>query len=217
MRFTSDDLYKLPRLTSLTRARARVQNTLKLFLADKDIRKRRGTLSEDERDEAITAKHSSAPVYAVYLDESGKNQRHILVGSLWILQGPETLRIARKLIEWREKTGFRDELHLAELDENSLPYFTQAIDLVLESASALSLKYIAIQRAGAGSVPQLIPKLMYHLLVRGIAHEHDTGRAPLPRNLLVWKDAEEKNYDGLVLAELGDRWETPPQTNSEVG
>ena len=141
----------------------------------------------------------------MYLDESGKNQRHILVGSLWILQGPETLRIARKLIEWREKTGFRDELHFAELDENSLPYFTQAIDLVLESASALSLKYIAIQRAGAGAVPQLIPKLMYHLLVQGIAHEHDTGRAPLPRNLLVWKDAEEKNYDGLVLAELGDR------------
>lgn len=56
----------------------------------------------------------------------------------------------------------------------------QAIDVVLESASALSLKYIAIQRAGAGSVPQLIPKLMYHLLVQGIAHEHQTGLAPLP-------------------------------------
>lgn len=202
---TAQDLYKLPRLTSLARARARVQNTLKLFLADKDIRQRRGTLSEDERDEAVTAKHSSAPVYAVYMDESGKTQRQLLVGSLWILQGPETLRIATKLIEWREKTGFRDELHFKDLDEISLPYFTQAIDVVLESASALSLKYIAIQRAGVGSVPQLIPKLMYHLLVQGITHEHETGRAPLPRNLLVWKDAEEKSYDSLVLAELGDR------------
>ena len=133
------------------------------------------------------------------MDESGKTQRQLLVGSLWILQGPETLRIARKLIEWREKTGFRDELHFKDLDEISLPYFTQAIDVVLESASALSLKYIAIQRAGVGSVPQLIPKLMYHLLVQGITHEHESGRAPLPRNLLVWKDAEEKSYVALCL------------------
>ena len=31
------NLYSLPRLTSLTRARARVQNTLKLFLADAEV------------------------------------------------------------------------------------------------------------------------------------------------------------------------------------
>lgn len=200
---TADDLYKLPRLTSLVRARARVQNTLKLFLADTEVRKRRGTLSEEEREEAVVAKLSSAPVYAVYADESGKTQRHLLVGSLWILQGPETLRIATKLLQWRDVSKFRDELHFADVDAKALPYYKQAIDIVVDNASALSLKYVAIPRAGAGPVQQVIPKLLYHLIVRGVSHEHDSGRAPLPRNFQLWKDAEEEGYDRLVLTVVG--------------
>lgn len=202
---TRDDLYKLPRLTTLTRARARIQNTLRLFLADADVRRQRGTLSEEERVEAVAAKHSSAPVYAVYVDESGKTQHNLLVGSLWILQGPETFRMAKKLMEWRATSGFREELHFTEVDERSLPYYLEAIDIVVENASALSLKYVTIPRAGAGPVQVVIPKLIYHLVVRGISHEHESGRAPLPRNLQLWKDSEEKGYDQLVLAELGDR------------
>jgi len=202
---TAEDLFKLPRLTSLARARARIQNTLKLFLADAEVRKHRGTLSEEERDEAVAAKHSSAPVYAVYVDESGKTQRNLVVGSLWILQGPETFRIATKLMQWRDTSGFRAELHFAEVDERTLSLFKQAIDIVVQNASALSLKYVAIPRAGAGPVQEVVPKLIYHLVVRGISHEHESGRAPLPRNLQLWKDAEEAGYDRLVLAELGDR------------
>lgn len=202
---TPENLYKLPRLTSLTRARARIQNTMKLFLADADIRKHRGKLSEEERAEAVAAKHSSAPVYAVYVDESGKTQRNLLVGSLWILQGPETFRIAMKLMRWRDASDFREELHFAEVDERSLPYYRQAIDILVENASALSLKYVALPKAGAGHVQEVVPKLIYHLVVRGISHEHESGRAPLPRNLQLWKDAEEAGYDRLVLAELRDR------------
>src|SRR5207249_599060 len=81
----------------------------------------------------------------------------------------------------------------------------QAIDVVVDNASALSLKYIAVPRAGAGPVQQIIPKLIYHLIARGISHEHESGRAPLPRNLQLWKDAEEKGHDRLVLAEVGDK------------
>jgi len=202
---SADDLYRLPRLTSLSRARARIQNTLKLFLADAEVRRHRGTLSEEEREESSEAKLKSAPVYAVYVDESGKTQRLLLVGSLWILQGPETFRIAKKLVEWREASGFRRELHFAEVDEKSLPFYKQAIDIVVDGASALSLKYVAVPRAGAGPVQDVVPKLLYHLLVKGVSHEHDSGRAPLPRNLQVWKDAEEAGYDRLVLADVKDR------------
>jgi hypothetical protein len=201
----AEDLYRLPRLLSIARARARIQNTLKLFLANADVRRQRGTLSEEEREEAVAAKHSSAPVYAVYVDESGKTQRNLLVGSLWILQGPETFRMAMKLMQWRDTSGFQEELHFAEVNEGSLPYFLQAIDIVVENASALSLKYVTIPRAGAGPVQVVVPKLIYHLVVRGISHEHDSGRAPLPRNLQLWKDSEEAGYDRLVLAELRDR------------
>lgn len=206
--FTPDDLYKLPRLTSLARARAKVQNTLKLFLADAEVRKRRGTLSDEERDDAVTAKSSSAPMYAVYADESGKTQQYLLVGSLWILQGPETLRIAEKLLTWRETSEFKNELHFSDVDERSLRSYKQAVDIVLDNASALSLKYVAIPRAGAGPVQQVIPKLLYHLIVRGVAHEHETGRAPLPRSLYLMKDAEQPGYDELVLADLRDRLKT---------
>jgi hypothetical protein len=139
------------------------------------------------------------------VDESGKTQPNLLVGSLWILQGPETFRIARKLVQWRETSGFRGELHFVDVDDRSLPYFRQAIDIVVDNASALSLKYVAIPRAGAGRVQDIIPKLIYHLVVRGVSHEHESGRAPLPRNLQLWKDAEEAGYDRLVLAELADR------------
>ncbi len=202
------DLYRLPRLTSLARARARVQNTLKLFLADSAVRRHRGTLSEEERDGAVEARRSSAPLYAVYVDESGKTQRNLLVGSLWILQGPETLRIASKLIEWRDDTDFKKELHFSELDGRSLPYFKQAIDIVVENASALSLKYIAMPRVGISDIQQVVPKLIYHLVVRGVTHEHESGRAPLPRNLMLWKDADEVGYDRIVIAELTDRINT---------
>ena len=51
----------------------------------------------------------------------------------------------------------------------------------------------------------MVAKLIYHLLVSGVQHENESGRAPLPRNLLVWKDAEQPGYDKLVLADAKDR------------
>lgn len=200
-----DLLYELPRLTTLSRSRATVQNTFRLFLADEEVQRRRGTLSEEERDDAIAASDSAAPVYAVFVDESGKTHEHLLVGSLWILHGPETLRIARKLREWRASSGFGQELHFTDVQAETLPHYKTAIDVVVDNASALSLKYIAVPRAGAGKPPQVIPRLIYHLVVKGIWHEHDSGRAPLPRNLQLWKDAEEESADKLVLADLKDR------------
>ena len=66
----ADDLYKLTRLTSIARERARIQNQYRLFLADPDVREHRGTLEEDERENAVST--PDYPVYAVFLDESGK-------------------------------------------------------------------------------------------------------------------------------------------------
>jgi uncharacterized protein DUF3800 len=199
------DLFTLPRLTSLSRARARVQNTLKLFLADPDVRKHRGTLSEEEREEAALAKTVSAPVYSVYADESGKTQEFLLVGSLWLLQGPDAFPISQRLLEWREVSDFEDELHFVGVDDRRLPFYKAAVDLVINNASALSLKFIAVRRRGAGTVSDVVARLLYHLVVRGIEHENDSGRAPLPRTLQLWKDAEDESSDRLVLADLKDR------------
>lgn len=209
---TADTLYRLPRLTSLTRARARIQNQLKLFQADSEVQRHRGTLEEDEREKA-REQSAAYPVYAVYLDESGKTQQYILVGSLWILHGPETWRIAGKLREWRHSTGFHHELHFADVQSSNLNRYKEAVDIVVRNASALSFKVISVLRAGAGAVQDVIAKLMFYLLLRGIEHEDSTGRATLPRNLQVWKDAEEAGYDSMVLADLRERLKAASTTH----
>jgi hypothetical protein len=201
---TPEDLYQLPRLTSLTRARARIQNQLRLFLATEEVRRRRGTLEEEERETAV--KRSKAyPVYAVYIDESGKTQSNLLMGSMWVLHGPETWRIASRLRNWRDDRKFHNELHFSDVKPSNLSYYKESVDLVVQSGSAVSFKVITVPRAGTGAVQGVVPKLIYQLLVKGIEHENRSGRAPLPRNLQVWKDSEEAGYDKLILADLEDR------------
>jgi hypothetical protein len=74
-------LSRLTRLTSLARERARIQNQYRLFLADEAVQQKRGTLEEEEREKAIET--PDYPIYAVYLDESGKTSENLIIGSLW--------------------------------------------------------------------------------------------------------------------------------------
>ena len=53
------------------------------------------------------------------------------------------------------------------------------------------------------------------MLVRGLEHEHATGRAPLPRGIQVCKDAEEPGQDKLVAAELAARMKQSAATQFE--
>jgi hypothetical protein len=69
------DLYKLARLTSLSRARAKIQNQYHLFKASSDVQKRRGVLEQEELDKAREQQIDS-PAIGVYQDKSGK-ARHI--------------------------------------------------------------------------------------------------------------------------------------------
>jgi hypothetical protein len=198
-----DDLYRLPRLTTLTRARARIQNKLKLFQATPEVRSRRGTLSREERERAV--RDAAHPVFAIFADESGKTQDNIVVGSLWVLRSEETLRLVKELRAWRTERGFFDELHFANVGEGNLGRYMEAVDIVTANASALGFKSASIPRRGAGQIRDAVSDLFYHLIVRGLEHETDTGRAPLPRILQMWKDEEEESYDKLLLADIRDR------------
>ncbi|MDQ0200308.1 hypothetical protein [Neobacillus ginsengisoli] len=51
-------LYSLERLTSLARARAKIQNEYKLFQADIETRRRRRTLEEEEKEAQMLDKPS---------------------------------------------------------------------------------------------------------------------------------------------------------------
>lgn len=203
---SSNDLYKLTKLTTIVRARAYIQNTHRLFLASTEIRKRRGVLSDEEKEKAIERKQNY-PVYAVYADESGKTADHLIVGSMWILNGIDTLYLYNAIKTWRELTGFKDEFHFQDINSGNIDYYKQLLSILKSKSSAISFKALSVERRGIKNKEEAFILLYYYLLIEGIDHEHRTGRAPLPRSIQLWKDAEEPGADKLMLKQIHDRLE----------
>jgi hypothetical protein len=199
-----EDFYSLTRLTSLVRERARIQNQYRLFLADVEIRDRRGTLEAEEREKAIEV--PDYPVYAVFLDESGKTSPYLIVGSLWFLSsGTESLDLYRESQELRRKNKFEGEFHFAEMKKDQIDTYKELIDIFLTKGGMLSFKFASVPKHGIKNIQAALADLYYHLLTKGIDHENSSGRAPLPRILQVWKDSEEIGADKLLMANLEDR------------
>jgi hypothetical protein len=198
------DLFSRARLTSLTRARARIQNTYNLFQASPDIRKRRGKLSDEEYEKALEAAERY-PGLTVLIDESGKTGANLIVAAVWFGDPQEFFVLTRMLGEWRLQTGFDNEMHFKELNENVEPYYRAALELLLNEAASVSFKAVSVSREGIRHVDDALEELTYQLLRRGAQHEHDTGRATFPRAMQVWKDQENKGADKLLLARLKDR------------
>lgn len=201
---TLEDSFRLTHPGSLTRARAKIQNEYKLFQASLEVRQRRGKLAEEERQKALT-QSPPAPLFAVYADESGKNADYLIVGSLWILDPREGYRLLAKINRLKNDNNFRGELHFKEIEERNVAFYEKVAHLVHTEGTALGFKAIAVERRGIGRVDEALQDLYYHLLVRGVQHEHDTGRAPLPRRIHLTKDLEEPGRDKVFLANLKDR------------
>lgn len=73
------DLFRRTRLTSLARARATLQNDYRLFVASPEIRKSRGTLSDEER-QWVLEQVAPHPLITIYADESGKTAETLIWG-----------------------------------------------------------------------------------------------------------------------------------------
>lgn len=199
-----DDLYNLPRLNSLVRVRARIQNDYRLFLADPAIRERRGKLEESEREKAVEV--PDYPVYAVFLDESGKNSSHLIVGSLWFLSsGAESIALHIATRELKDDAKFKKEFHFTDMSRDEVHTYKSLIDIFVSKGGTISFKSISVERRGIKNIQTALNDLYYHLLTKGIDHEIATGRAPLPRILNVWKDLEEVGADKLLMANLSDK------------
>ena len=199
----AEELFERARLTSLSRGRAYIQNTHNLFLASPEIRKRRGKLSEEERQKALEQR-PTFPLFAVYADESGKGADNLIVASVWFLHAPETLSLLNRIAQWRAERKFESELHFKTLRKAELPLYKEFIDLVLRTTASISFKAISVPREGIGRADDALGDLYYFLLLRGAEHEAETGRAPLPRSIQLWKDLEEKGRDQLLLAKLAE-------------
>jgi len=198
------DLYELTRLTSISRSRATIQNTHKLFLASEEVRKHRGTLEEEEKEKQRES-YSLHPSFTVYMDESGKTSDNLVVGSLWLLNGIEALPLYHSIKKWREEQKFNQEIHFAKISNSNVKYYYGIIDILYEKSAALSFKALTLKRKGLRNPESALEDMFYHMLVRGVEHENNSSRAPLPRKLQVWKDAEQESQDNLFIANIRDK------------
>jgi hypothetical protein len=201
-----NQLQKLTRMNSLVRIRAKIQNEYLLFQADETVRHYRGVLNREKKAEVVEDKPANLPFYGVFIDETGKTQKYLSVGSLWHIDGGlSTYSTKEKLDEWKNEQSIEYEFHFNQVSRNKLQAYKDFFLKFLELNPTAGFKIIIINNKGFQDISQTITDLTFHLLNRGIKHENESGRAPLPRLLQVWLDEDEKGSDRLKLENIRER------------
>jgi hypothetical protein len=200
---TPNDLFALPRLTTLTRERGRIQNSLRLFKASPEVQEVRGTLSDEERERFRRRRQqSTAPVIAVYADETGKQKSRLIVGSLWILA--PSREFLSQLREWRASHEGVSEFHFSKLSPNHIDAYQRFVDFILDQSAAISLKAFSLPRP-QGNPDGWLEAAYYRLLADGFRHEVENGRVSLPRAVQFYKDRDDPTADSLMCRSLWER------------
>lgn len=199
------DLYKYTKLTSVVRARAKIQNEYKLFLASDEVRKHRGTLEEEHKSWALDER-SDCEQFSIFVDESGKTDKYLILGSMWIIDSVSKITLFRKIMALKSEAKYDHEFHFGSISNSTVHIYIKLIDLLFESSNSLSFKFNYIQREGV-NIQEALAAMLYHLIVDGIKHENDTARAPLPRSIQLVKDLESKGSDQLMLKDLKSKIE----------
>lgn len=201
---SEDEYLKLTKLTLVTRARAKIQNTYRLFQASEEVQEVRGTLEKAHK-ETARLKKSLIHRYTVFIDESGKTQNNLVVGGLWYLDGMETMKVYKLTQTIMEEFKYVGELKFSDINASTIEMYKRIVSEVRSQCPGISFKAVSVVRSGVGNINDGICKLMYLLLVKGVEHENQTGRAPLPRAISVCKDAEEIGRDKLLVAEVSEK------------
>ncbi len=188
---------------SIIRLRAKIQNEYKLFQANDKVKKFRGVLEEEKRQQAIEDKPIHYPFYNVFIDETGKNQPFLSIGSLWLNDAKEKALSFFKLKEWKEQRNIDFEFHFNEVKGHRLDQYKAFFKEFVTLHPSAGFKVIVINRSGLSN--SAITDLTFHLINEGIKHEHESGRAPLPRMLQVFIDNEEEGSDQLKLVNVKER------------
>lgn len=121
--------------------------------------------------------------------------------------------ISQAITKWREVHQFRDEFHFTRIRENNLLAYLTVLDLLDRYAATVSFRAIVIERRGHKDIQRVLDDMLKHLIIRGVTHGQETGRAPLPRSISVFKDAEEAVRDQLAVANLTTDLKHAPQAS----
>ena len=190
------DYYRLAKLTSLTRARATIQNKLKLFQASEEVKKRRKQLEEGERANALKQR-PNCHKYTIYVDESGKTQDNLIVGSMWYLNGAETLKIYKLVESWKKDHGINDELHFKSITEAKLPHYLELADLIAASSAMLSFKVVSVPRRACVETKYLRTIISLDRLWRFIKALYEYQREGNHLNKLLFRQELTKLQESL--------------------
>lgn len=204
---TRETMQELTKQNSLIRFRAKIQNEYKLFQADPVVRKYRGMLQDTIKEEVLEDKPPvGAGFYQVYIDETGKTQDYLSVGSLWILNyGRSVIRRTDELSAWKKQRNINFEFHFTEVSKAKVPLYVDFFTTFLSKFPEVGFKLIVASNKGLSDKNKAITDLTYHLVSKGIDHENSSGRAPLPRVLNVWLDEDEKGSDQIKLENIKER------------
>ncbi len=202
-----ENFLKATSIKSISRIRAKIQNEYKLFEADESVKRHRAILQEGFSLDAIEDRPEGTGTYAVYIDETGKTQDYLAVGSLWLLDvGFSMVDSRMKLEAWIKSQEIGYEFHFKDLkNQTRLPQYKSFFQKFLSLYPAVSFKYIVVRNTGFANTNAAITDLTYHVLSKGIQHENETGRAPLPRYLQVWIDKDEDGSDSLKIENVRER------------
>ncbi|MFE7065015.1 DUF3800 domain-containing protein [Sutcliffiella sp. NPDC057660] len=194
-----NDLFKLERLTTIARARAKIQNEYKLYLpTDKKVRTYRKALAEQTSEYQIATK-PELPIMHIYADETGKTDDYVIVGGLWVLDDRRNGEIKRNLINWlgeasSKYTGFPSEFHFKRLsnDGSNIEAYKEFFNKFIGLSDVISFKAIGVNKTKITKVKiqELVDELYYQLIRLGISHETNTGRIDFPKQISYIKDKE---------------------------
>jgi len=197
------DLFKLERQVNITRARAKIQNEYKLFMAKDEIRNRRKKNEETMVDAMRSDNVPAIKQVHVYSDESGKTQEHFVIGSVWVLQANLLAIFSQKIDAWKSSTGWKGkEIHFKKLKNSDVSRFKDLVDLIHDNSSYLGFKFITVKNSEVHrSQSETLIKLHELLLSKGVKHEVASKRIAPNTHIKITLD-EESSLDAVALDEL---------------
>ncbi len=188
---TPEQYYELEPQTSITRARAKIQNEFKLFLADEKIERYRRKREEEFKEKQI-AIVPPKPVITINCDEA--KEKNALVGSVWSVSPIRYHQLWNLIREWKVEKELKAtyEFHFSHSKKHEINLYKEFIDLIANQSDTLSFKAVITNtEASKRKLDEIITDLYTVTLTNGLKHEIESGRVSLPRIINVFKDLED--------------------------
>lgn len=196
------NLFKLERMTTITRVRAKIQNEYGLFQADPSVRNKRKQKEEEVKDDVLEDAEPRRMVN-IFSDETGKTGKYVVVASVWALSGRTVFEVTKAVEDWKRETHFANrEMHLTRFGRNDVQLVRSYLDLILAHRGYLSFKAVAVKREETRRpIEEVICRLHEYMIVEGAQHEVQNNRFDLPRALQATID-DEDSFDIFALKDM---------------